>query len=265
MTTRLRESVLEFAGQATPETLEKLASEVASVGAADAGLPGRIGARFADPHIRHGVVQLLTRWIASEAFDARLLAECLFSVAAATRWRDAHERLELVWSGPHSGGSLRRSDEALLQVVRTAERQLSLVTFAAYRIESVAVALREAIARRIVVRFFGETEAGSEGRLSRDAAAALGPSLASRIEVYEWPLDARPVDTAGRRGVLHAKFALADEQMLFVSSANLTEAALDANMELGVLVSGGSAPITARAHLDRLIAEGVLRRSIANG
>ena len=199
-------------------------------------------------------------WIASGTCDATLLAESLRTAAAASRWRDAHERLELVWSGPLPAGSnFRRSDEALLQVVRSARRQISIVTFAAYRVPSIAAALREALALGIEVRFFGETLAGSEGRIRHDAASALGAELAERIVVFEWPLEMRAPDARANRGLLHAKFALADDTTLFVSSANLTEAALDANMELGVLVSGGALPSAVGKHMDRLIAEGYLR------
>lgn len=53
-----------------------------------------------------------------------------------------------------------------------------------------------------------------------------------------WPHEQLPVDERGKRGVLHSKCAVADERMLFVSSANLTEHALNLNMELGVLIQG---------------------------
>ncbi|MBI5168194.1 MAG: hypothetical protein HZA61_01775 [Candidatus Eisenbacteria bacterium] len=263
MTPELRAAVVDFARQVTPETLDRLADELGGDASGQEAQPERIGARFADPHVRHAVVRLLATWSQRAPETGSMLAESLRTMAAASRWRDEHERVDLVWSGPRSGEALRRSDEALLQVVHAARHRLSIVTFAAYRIESVAAALREALARGVTVRFFGETESQSDGRLSRDAAAALGRSLADRIEIYEWPRDRRPADASGRRGLLHAKFALADESVLFVSSANLTEAALDANMELGVLLTGGRAPVAARAHLDQLIAEGVLRLSVS--
>lgn len=255
--------MVEIARQVTPETLDRLADELQRDGTNDEARPERIGARFADPHVRHAVARLLVNGLGDSVGAQAVLAESLRTLAAASRWRDAHERVDLVWSGPRSGESLRRSDEALLQVARAARHRLSIVTFAAYRIESVAIALREALARGVTIRFFGETEVQSDGRLSRDAAAALGQSLSARIEIYEWPRERRTADAAGRRGLLHAKFALADESVLFVSSANLTEAALDTNMELGVLLIGGRAPAAARAHLDQLIAEGVLRPSVS--
>jgi phosphatidylserine/phosphatidylglycerophosphate/cardiolipin synthase-like enzyme len=44
-----------------------------------------------------------------------------------------------------------------------------------------------------------------------------------------------------------------------VSSANLTDYALNLNMELGVLIAGGSQPQTVMAQFEALIAQGVLQ------
>ena len=48
---------------------------------------------------------------------------------------------------------------------------------------------------------------------------------------------------------MHVKAAVADSRVAFLTSANLTEAALERNMELGVLIRGGHLP----AAIDRLI------------
>jgi phosphatidylserine/phosphatidylglycerophosphate/cardiolipin synthase-like enzyme len=48
--------------------------------------------------------------------------------------------------------------------------------------------------------------------------------------------------------------------VLLVSSANLTEYALNLNMELGVLIEGGPQPATVEHQFHELIARGVLQR-----
>ena len=78
-------------------------------------------------------------------------------------------------------------------------------------------------------------------------------------EIFRWPPDNRPRDEEGRIGTLHAKCAVADESLAFVSSANLTGDALESNMELGMLVEGGDTARRIRSHFDRLIQQGVLR------
>jgi cardiolipin synthase len=52
---------------------------------------------------------------------------------------------------------------------------------------------------------------------------------------------------------------VADRQLLFVSSANLTGYALTINMELGVLIRGGALPGDVATQVDRLIEGGVLQ------
>jgi len=49
---------------------------------------------------------------------------------------------------------------------------------------------------------------------------------------------------------LHAKLAVADGESLFISSANLTNAAMQLNMELGVLICGGELPAQVVKHFD---------------
>lgn len=64
-----------------------------------------------------------------------------------------------------------------------------------------------------------------------------------------------PFDVADK---MHAKLAVADQQVLFVSSANLTHAEVAKNLEAGLLVRGGTAPKRAAEHIAELKATGVL-------
>jgi phosphatidylserine/phosphatidylglycerophosphate/cardiolipin synthase-like enzyme len=51
---------------------------------------------------------------------------------------------------------------------------------------------------------------------------------------------------------------IADGEVAFVTSANFTGHALDQNLEVGVLVSGGKTPRQLREHFHALIASGTL-------
>jgi phosphatidylserine/phosphatidylglycerophosphate/cardiolipin synthase-like enzyme len=73
-------------------------------------------------------------------------------------------------------------------------------------------------------------------------------------------LEKRAKDDNGKPGILHVKCAVTDGRWLFLSSANLTEYAFTLNMELGLLVTGGSLPGQVEAQFDRLIEVGVLAR-----
>lgn len=55
------------------------------------------------------------------------------------------------------------------------------------------------------------------------------------------------------KGVVHAKCVVADGARLFVTSANISEAAMEHNMEAGVLITGGDAPKQMMCHLQALV------------
>ncbi|MGC4044830.1 MAG: DISARM system phospholipase D-like protein DrmC [Armatimonas sp.] len=165
---------------------------------------------------------------------------------------------ELVWTGPSSGMTFRRTDQALLEVINTAKKELFLVTFAAYRVPLLGDAIRKAIDRGVQVSFLGESADESGGKVSFDAANAL-IAVSDQIHFYLWPLEARETDASGHYGSLHAKVALADTDLLLVSSANLTEHALLLNMEMGLLVRGGLIPRQVRDHFQHLLIRGQIK------
>lgn len=95
-------------------------------------------------------------------------------------------------------------------------------------------------------------------RIAYDTIAALGSPLTDWAGVYIWPQKKRPLDENGRHGSLHAKCVVADGQMLFLSSANLTEYAMALNMELGVLIRGGPLSGRAAGYFQQLMVNGIL-------
>jgi phosphatidylserine/phosphatidylglycerophosphate/cardiolipin synthase-like enzyme len=58
---------------------------------------------------------------------------------------------------------------------------------------------------------------------------------------------------------MHAKAAVADSRIAFLTSANLTDAALERNMELGVLIRGGALPAAIDRLIDALVERGELQ------
>jgi phosphatidylserine/phosphatidylglycerophosphate/cardiolipin synthase-like enzyme len=78
---------------------------------------------------------------------------------------------------------------------------------------------------------------------------------ASRPEVY---YDPRALEPEGPAGVLHAKAVVVDDELVFVTSANLTEAALDRNIELGLLVRDRPLAASVSTHFRALIERGLL-------
>jgi len=58
--------------------------------------------------------------------------------------------------------------------------------------------------------------------------------------------------------VLHAKAVVVDDKTVFVTSSNLTEAALDRNIELGLLVRDPALTVSITTHFRTLIEKGLL-------
>ena len=96
-------------------------------------------------------------------------------------------------------------------------------------------------------------------------AADVVRRFANRFWSRDWPGPARPavfydprsVDPEAR-GVLHAKTVVADEERVFITSANFTRAAQDDNIELGLLVRSRSLALGVVRHLQGLIDRGLL-------
>jgi phosphatidylserine/phosphatidylglycerophosphate/cardiolipin synthase-like enzyme len=110
----------------------------------------------------------------------------------------------------------------------------------------------------VAVRLALEDPDVSQGKVAFHALEAFGPDVAARSRVYVWPLDRRPKDALGHHGSLHAKCAVADGQVMLISSANLTEHAFRLNMELGILIHGGSLPGRVERYFGSLIDRKVL-------
>ena len=74
-------------------------------------------------------------------------------------------------------------------------------------------------------------------------------TLVPASRLYAWRDKADPFAD----GRVHAKVAVADARVCFITSANLTGHAMEKNMEAGVLISGGHIPKLLEDHLRSLV------------
>lgn len=218
--------------------------------------------RRLQPSTREALNELLDTWRSAGGHEPlREVAATLTGALHQANRLKAETRTELVWTGPMSPtGGFRSTEQVLIELCREAREALFIVTFAAYKVPSLVQALSEAAARGIRIVFILESRDESEGKVSFDPALALATTGGVNVETYVWPLDKRERNDRGQYGALHAKFVVADDNALFVSSANLTEYALNLNMELGVLIHGGPAPKQAARNVIDLIQRSVLQR-----
>jgi phosphatidylserine/phosphatidylglycerophosphate/cardiolipin synthase-like enzyme len=155
---------------------------------------------------------------------------------------------------------MRRTDQALTDLIREARESIVIVSFVVYKVPHVAAALGEAVSRGVAVTLILETEDDSQGKVLVDGFEQLQSAGLQGTAQYVWPDECRGKSKDGRVGSLHAKCAVADRRLALVSSANLTDYGLSLNMELGLMVEGGSIPSQIVAHFEFLISAGILVR-----
>jgi phosphatidylserine/phosphatidylglycerophosphate/cardiolipin synthase-like enzyme len=210
-----------------------------------------IAAWATGPGLRARVEQLLTAWQATD-IPASELAGMLIGASAAHAKAREEEQVELVWTGPSSQiVATRKTEPVLLQVIAGATKRLFVTSFVAYQVQSIVAALAAAIQRNVAVSMLLEASEQDGGTVSIDALAAMRAALPSAT-LYSW----REKSDAFAGGKVHAKCAVADEAICFISSANLTGYAMERNIEAGVLITGGRTPRILHQHLEALALTG---------
>ena len=155
--------------------------------------------------------------------------------------------VELVWTGPGTGMvPVRHTAQVLTGLIDEAKERLFLVSFVAYSVQNVIQALVRALERGVEVRILVERAISDGGNLNVDSLGILR-RLLPRATFYEWDKSKTTGDLT--YASVHAKCAVADGISAFITSANLSEAAMERNMELGVLIHGGLLPKSLESHL----------------
>jgi phosphatidylserine/phosphatidylglycerophosphate/cardiolipin synthase-like enzyme len=208
---------------------------------------------------RHHAAALCAAWAGEmAALEGESIALAVHTAADAVTDIRGEQQVSVVWTGPASYEvPIRATSAVLTDVIAEAHHELIVVSFAAYKVAEVVHALRAAADRGVTVRLVLESVAESKGRLTHDAKLAFN-TLDDDVQFYVWPAELRQTP-AGGHAAMHAKCAVADGSVAFVTSANLTGAALTENMELGLVVRGGDAPRRIAAHFKALISSGDLR------
>lgn len=180
----------------------------------------------------------------------------LAGLAAGYGQRAGEVTVETVWSGPGSHHVPVRATAAVLaDIVREARHELLLMTYSARPHQVLSEALGAAVGRGVAVSVVVETLQGAGSALSGEEPwRAFGG--VQGIELWHWPVSART--EAGAK--MHAKLAVADRSVLLVTSANLTQSGVAKNIEAGLLIRGGTAPVRVAEHVDALRSSGTLTR-----
>lgn len=251
----LLEHISSMGQELSPDAIDRLAGELARL----PDQPSLAALSAPTPRERVLLDRLGELWQGVDDFDPVALSLALRVAQRTGADVKAKQTVELVWTGPRTEQvPVRRSDQALLEVIDSAESELLMVSYAVFNVPKIASGLSRALDRGVDVRLVLEFEGAHEADQSYDPLSALG-DLPKGVRVYHWPFQSRPAVASGsKRGYIHVKCTVADRDLVFVSSANLTAYAMEANMELGVLIRGGLVPQRIAAHFEHLMSRGTL-------
>ena len=168
---------------------------------------------------------------------------------------------DLVWSGPEVPGlharDTRRVYEELLGSAKRSVWASTYVFFDGPRAFAALAERMDAIPELQVTLLLNI----QRKRGNTTARDQLVRRFADRFWTTDWPGEARPrvyydprsLELDGPTGVLHAKAVVADGEAVFTTSANLTDAALDRNIELGILIRDRALAASVTGHFQGLI------------
>ena len=239
--------------------------ELLVVGAAAvAGAPGwstrsrsaLIGASPAARYREHAE-RIAQAWSRAPDLGGTAVAAALRAAASTAATVRAEHKVSLVWTGPSTEAVLLRSTRSVLStLVANANESLVLVSFASHDVAELAAELGEAAERGVDVKLILETPDDPGGPLVIAPDHPFAP-ISDTAGFYRWPLEAREASFAAAAR-LHAKCVIADGSSALITSANLTSAGINDNIELGILIEAGDLPARLTLHLELLIENGVL-------
>ena len=202
--------------------------------------------------------RLESEWLKMPHIKPVEVAAALRGASGTAMLIEKREAIEMVWTGPFTGlVASRHTEQVLLEVVASAKSRLFIVSFVAYNIETLMQSLRKAIERKVQIDILLESSTNHGGKVSIDSVEAFMKKIPS-ASIYVWSSKAKAKDKWD--GAVHAKCAVADGKLAFITSANFTMAAMERNMELGVLVRGGNLPDKLHKHLDALVTTGIIEK-----
>ena len=250
----LLEAISALVALVSPERIQAIAGRVRSTDASNSGQA--LANVVSNAAASKAVDELVDAWRVTTCSGAEVAAMLLAAGHVFTK-AAANQSIELVWTGPTTPFvAARRTEQALLQVINGAKSTLFITSFVAYDIDSVVTALNEAAGRGVGISILLESSLAHGGAIGIDSIGKFRASVPA-ASLYAWR-DKSPEFVDGR---VHAKVAVADDRLCFITSANLTGYAMERNMEAGVLISGGRIPALMENHLTALVHTGVVSKA----
>jgi cardiolipin synthase A/B len=242
--------IADMAVELHPDRINTIADKISALPSVDSlhKAPNGLNKSLVDK-LRHA-------WQNEPGMSQKELAAALRGASITSSVMRKCEAVEMTWTGPSTGlVPIRHTVSVLREVIESANKKLFLVSFVAYNIGPIVKALKDAINRGVRVNILLEMSKGQGGKVDIDSIAAFKKEIPFAY-IYTWNTEY----SNGLKGSVHAKCAVADGKLAFVTSANLTKAAMENNMELGILVRGGHLPDQLSRHLEALVATEVIKQ-----
>lgn len=193
-------------------------------------------------------------------------AAIVLALGVADRAASRAEHPDLVWSGPEVPGLHARDTRRVYdELVAGASRSIWISTFTYYdgpkAFKSLADRMDEAPSLQATLLLNIQRKPGDTS-----VTEELVVRFAERLWKKDWPGERRPavfydpraLDPDGPGGVLHAKAVVVDDEAALITSANLTEAAFERNIEAGVLTRDRALATSLVRHFTVLIDRALL-------
>ena len=208
-------------------------------------------------HYREHATQISQAWARTPDTPGAAVAAAMRTAAATAAAVRSEHNTSLVWTGPPTEvAGLRSTRSVLATLVANATGSLVLVSFTSHDVAELTAALTDAIARGVDVSLILETPDDPGGPLTFGPTHPFEP-IKDAAGFYRWPRETREAFFAAAAR-LHAKCVIADRSSALITSANLTSAGINDNIELGVLIEAGPLPERLSQHLELLIEGGTL-------
>ena len=244
---KLWQVVAELGVELHPDRIDVAATKIETLGSPDSF---SLSIKNFGPNADKKLLRRLEKaWQQTKETTPRELASALRGASAASALFESRSSVELVWTGETTGMvPVRHTEQVLCEVIRSAQHRLFLMSFVAYEVESICAELEIASERGVRIDILMEQSQSQGGRSTANSLKVMYDAV-PKANLY------RRVgkDGVAPDGVVHGKCAVADGMMAFITSANLTIAAMERNMEVGILIRGGSLPDELHRHLEALI------------
>ena len=174
--------------------------------------------------------------------------------------------VQAVVSGPCLLPGLRNTEDAFREIIDRANSSILITGFALHGGRTVLAHLAHRMDQHPGLNVVLCLDISRDSGNTSDGQSIIS-GFATRFRKVEWPGNRLPrlfydprslARGTEERSVLHAKIAVADSSCALIGSANLTEAALKRNIEIGVLIALPAFVALVRAHVEALIHNQVL-------